>query len=207
MDSTPGRSEYPLSRGSPGHGHSKPGSPLASTYTERFESRVSTSGTAAEGLTMMSTLREDQEEKQKLEKENFDLKMKVYYMEENMRKMQEGEQMHDLHEEQKKGEINKLHLQNEELRVDLEQRNLLLIKSKGAIEALKAEIERLRGEIDHQHEIEDRVRRLQKLNSDIEADYKVQIAQLEAQLDGTRQMLSNKDAEKTSTEEKAVSNL
>lgn len=153
----------------------------------------------------MGTLREEQEEKARLEKSNFDLKMKVYYLEESLKKMNEGVHMHDMQSEHARTEINTLKLQLEEHQVDLEQRNLLLIKSKSAIEALKAEIERLRREVAQQQELEERVRRLKQLNDDTETDYRLQIAQLESQLENTRQQLIIRETERNSKEEQLVS--
>ena len=155
----------------------------------------------------MGNLRDEQEEKQRLEKANFDLKMKVYYLEESLKRFQDGENMSDVQTDNQKIEISKLKLQLEDKQIDLEQRNLLLIKSKNAIEALKTEIERLRNENDHHHDLEDRIRRLKQLNEDIEADYRGQITQLEQQLSAARQMVDSKTIEKATSEDKMVSFL
>jgi len=153
----------------------------------------------------MGNLRDEQEEKQRLEKANFDLKMKVYYLEESLKRFQDGENMSDVQTDNQKIEISKLKLQLEDKQIDLEQRNLLLIKSKNAIEALKTEIERLRNENDHHHDLEDRIRRLKQLNEDIETDYRGQITQLEQQLSAARQMVDSKTIEKATSEDKMVS--
>ena len=155
----------------------------------------------------MSSLREEHEEKQRIEKSNFDLKMKVYYLEENLKRYQDGEHATDVQSEHLKIEISKLKLQLEDKQVDLEQRNLLLIKSKNAIEALKTEIERLRIDNNHQQDLEERIRRLKQLNEDIENDYRTQITQLEQQLQTTRQISDAKEIEKATSEDKAVSTI
>jgi len=152
----------------------------------------------------MSNLREEHEEKQRLEKSNFDLTMTVYYLEENLKRFQDGEHAGDLQAGQMKMEVNKLKLQLEDKQVDLEQRNLLLIKSKNAIEALKLEIERLRNENSHQQDLEDRIRRLKQLNEDIENDYRAQIQQLEQQLQEARQLADVKQIENATTEDNVV---
>ena len=152
----------------------------------------------------MNNLREEHEEKQRLEKSNFDLKMKVYYLEENLKRYQDGEHAGDAQTEHQRLEIGKLKLQLEDKQVDLEQRNLLLIKSKNAIEALKVEIERLRNENNHQQDLEDRIRRLKQLNEDIENDYRSQINQLEQQLVSARQLADSKEIEKATSEDKVV---
>jgi hypothetical protein len=159
---------------------------------------------ASDGLSLMGNLRDEQEEKQKLEKANFDLKMKVYYLEENLKRFHDGENMNDVQTDNQKVEISKLKLQLEDKQIDLEQRNLLLIKSKNAIEALKNEIERLRNENDHHQDLEDRIRKLKLLNEDIETDYRGQIAQLEQQLGAARQLVDTKTIEKATSEDKAV---
>jgi DNA repair exonuclease SbcCD ATPase subunit len=157
-----------------------------------------------DGLPGMNNLREEHEEKQRLEKANFDLKMKVYYLEENLKRYQDGEHADDVQGEHLKQENSKLKLMLEDKQVDLEQRNLLLIKSKNAIEALKVEIERLRAENSHQQDLEDRIRRLKQLNEDIESDYTAQIAQLEQQVQSARQLADVKEFEKVSSEDKVV---
>lgn len=158
-----------------------------------------------DGLHIMGNLRDEQEEKQKLEKSNFDLKMKVYYLEESLKRYQDGENMVDAQSDHHKIEISKLKLQLEDKQIDLEQRNLLLIKSKNAIEALKTEIERLRNENDHHQDLEDRIRRLKQLNDELEQDYRGQISQLEQQLSAARQQIDAREIEKSSAEDKAVS--
>lgn len=152
----------------------------------------------------MNNLREEHEEKQRLEKSNFDLKMKVYYLEENLKRFQDGEHHGDVQTEHLKQEVSKLKLVLEDKQVDLEQRNLLLIKSKNAIEALKIEIERLRNENLHQQDLEDRIRRLKQLNEDIESDYRAQITQLEQQVQAARQLADTKEFEKVTSEDKVV---
>jgi len=160
---------------------------------------------ASDGLHIMGNLRDEQEDKQRLEKSNFDLKMKVYYLEESLKRFQDGESMSDIQTDNQKVEISKLKLQLEDKQIDLEQRNLLLIKSKNAIEALKTEIERLRNENDHHQDLEDRIRRLKQLNEDIEADYRGQITQLEQQLSSARQLVDSRTIEKATSEDKMVS--
>jgi chromosome segregation ATPase len=158
-------------------------------------------------INFMGSLRDEQEDKQRLEKSNFDLKMKVYYLEESLKRYQDGEHMGDVQQEHHRIEINKLKLQLEEKHVDLEQRNLLLIKSKNAIEALKTEIGRLRTESEHQQDLEDRVKRLKQLNDDVETDYRSQVQQLEQQLNAARKALDAKDIERATNEDKLVNHL
>jgi chromosome segregation ATPase len=152
----------------------------------------------------MGNLREEQEEKQRLEKSNFDLKMKVYYLEESLKRFQDGEDEHDGQYESMKLERGKMKMEMEEKNIDIEQRNLLLLKSKSAIDALKMEIERLRAEGSHHTDLEERVRRLKQLNDDMESDLRGQIAALEMQLASTRNDVDSKEREKAVSEDKLV---
>jgi centrosomin len=94
-----------------------------------------------------SSLKNEIEEKQKLEKDNFDLKMKIYYLEESLRQQSSsGESNQEL--EDLRSENRQLRNKVQENAVDLEHRNTLLVKAKGAIEALKQEMERIRGQLD-----------------------------------------------------------
>ena len=152
-------------------------------------------------------LREEQEDRQRLEKANFDLKMKVYYLEENLKRYQDGEDNFDIRVEQARSEITSLKLQLEEKNTEVDQRNLLLIKAKSAIEALKSELERLRVESSGKSDLEDRLKKLKQQNEDMETEYRAQISQLEAQLSTARQNLSTTGHDKTYAEDKLVSFL
>lgn len=90
----------------------------------------------------------------------------------------------------------------EEKNIELEQRNILLVKAKNAIEALKSELNRLQGEIDNKNDLEDRVRRLKQLNDDMEYEYKEQMSQLETQLVSTRHTLISKEKDRSVSEDK-----
>ncbi|KAJ1438837.1 hypothetical protein B484DRAFT_392077 [Ochromonadaceae sp. CCMP2298] len=150
----------------------------------------------------MGNLREEQEEKQRLEKSNFDLKMKVYYLEEGLKRFQDGEEEHDGQYETMRVERSKMKMEMEEKNIDIEQRNMLLLKSKSAIDALKMEIERLRAEGSHSTDLEERVRRLKQLNDDMEGDLRGQISCLEQQLATTRQDVDAKERQKAASEDR-----
>ncbi len=149
-------------------------------------------------------LREEQEDRQRLEKNNFDLKMKVYYLEENLKRYQDGEQTYDVQSDSAKSEITNLKLQLEEKHIELDQRNLILMKAKSAIEALKFELERLRAENERQHDLEERMRKLKQLNDEMDSDFRAQITQLEIQLAASRQLANSKEQEKTYLDDKLV---
>ncbi len=151
-----------------------------------------------------STLREEQDDRQRLEKNNFDLKMKVYYLEENLKRFQDGEQNFDAQSDSARSEITNLKLQLEEKHIELDQRNMILMKAKSAIEALKFELERLRSENEKQHDLEERMKRLKQLNDEMDTDYRGQINQLEIQLAAVRQLANTKEQEKAFVEDKLV---
>jgi chromosome segregation ATPase len=158
------------------------------------------SGSAA--VASSSSLKEEYEERQKLEKNNFELKMKIYYLEESLKRYQDGEQSNDLQSVNHQIEIEKLKRQIDDKHIDLEQRNLLLMKSKNAIEALKIEVDRLRQDNEHAHDLEDRVRKLNQLNKDVENTYLEKISDMEFQLLSQRKVIENKDKERTTVEER-----
>lgn len=158
------------------------------------------SGSAA--VASSSSLKEEYEERQKLEKNNFELKMKIYYLEESLKRYQDGEQSNDLQSVNHQIEIEKLKRQIDDKHIDLEQRNLLLMKSKNAIEALKIEVDRLRQDNEHAHDLEDRVRKLNQLNKDVENTYLEKISDMEFQLLSLRKVIENKDKERTTVEER-----
>jgi chromosome segregation ATPase len=94
------------------------------------------------GRSLSGSLKNEIEEKQKLEKENFDLKMKIYYLEDNLRQSAEGTAGNEVDE--LRSENASLRLRLEEKELDLEQRNHLLIKAKSAIESLKSELDKMK---------------------------------------------------------------
>lgn len=81
----------------------------------------------------INTLRDEKDEKQKLEKTNFDLKMKLFYLEENMRK-----NTNDISISNIEGNNQNLMI-IEDLKIKLEERNILLTKAKNAMESLSNE--------------------------------------------------------------------
>lgn len=81
-------------------------------------------------------VRKEQEEKQKLEKENFDMKIKLYHLEETVRNLN--------HEggfsEENRASISHLTLLIDQKELELRERNILLRKANGTIESLKTEV-------------------------------------------------------------------
>jgi chromosome segregation ATPase len=152
------------------------------------------------------TSRIEDDEKSWLEKSNFDLKMKVYYLEENLKKMMDSGA--ESASDELKNEIASLRLQLEERNIEVEQRNALLLKAKAAIEALKSEIGKLRDEKStensRQEEYEFKLRQVQRQSEDAESKYRAQIDRLESQISNLQQSLSLKENLCTSADEKTV---
>jgi chromosome segregation ATPase len=152
-------------------------------------------------------VRDEAERVASLERTNFDLKMKVFYMEEQMRKLSESANQADAAED--------LREQNQQLRGDLEertleveQRNALLVKAKQAIEALKAEVTKLRSEDSSDSaarlaEAENRVRAALRAAEDAEAKCKADNERFQLKISSLEQALALKDQLLSSVDDKA----
>eukprot|EP00981_Chlorochromonas_danica_P002142 scaffold428_cov168-Ochromonas_danica.AAC.7 len=173
-------------------------------YTSLHE-RLTTSQIASytpSGNTPQPTLKEEYEERQRLERQNFDLKLRVFHLEETIKKLQDTEVRHEVNQGMVRSEVSDLKLQLEEKSIEVEQRDLLLMKAKSAIEAMKSELERCKQEIEKQSDLEERIKRLRQMNDEIELDYKNQLYKLDAELASSRQMVGYKEQEKSMLEEK-----
>lgn len=193
-------------------------STLGSTQTDRFRSPASftaherlspcrltmTSNIVGSGSPPPSTLKDEYEERQRLERQNFDLKLKVFHLEENIKKLQDVEVRHEVNSGIVRSEVSDLRLQLEEKDIELEQRNLLLMKAKAAIESMRQDLDNSRRDLEKQFDLEERVKRLKQMNDDIELDYKNQLLKLETELNSTRQSLGIREQEKSLLEEKVV---
>lgn len=177
------------------------------------------------GQSFVGSLRDEAEDKKRLEKNNFDLKMKVYYLEESLRKAaSESLSMGDpspsmspsngalasssVLAENNEADITSLRLQLEEKDIELEQRNLLLLKAKGAIEALKGDVQRLKASVADGSRYEDQESRVLKMKQAFESkesELRGQCVELESQLSAARQMLASKEQLRSTSEDKAVS--
>lgn len=122
-------------------------SPASNSFDSSTNSTVFTShGSNRHIVGMGGTLKTEIEEKQKLEKENFDLKLKIYHLEESLRQLSSGEVNSEVLDLQ--SEVTHLRHQLQEHRIDLEHRNTLLIKAKGVIETLKGEMMVMKEQLD-----------------------------------------------------------
>ena len=141
-----------------------------------------------------------------LEKSNFDLKMKVYYLEENIQKLMKSGVEHA--SDELRAENTSLRLQVEEKCIEMEQRNSLLLKAKTAIETLKTEINKLRSEKQsesgHLQEYESKIQGMIKQSEEMEQKYRGQIDRLENQISNMQQTIALKEALYSSAEDKTV---
>lgn len=90
------------------------------------------------------TLGDEESELASLQKENFNLKLKLYYLEERVAQLREGVDSSGdeaLHEE-----LLQQRILVEEKMQELEERNMLLVKARNAIEALQADLELARAQ-------------------------------------------------------------
>lgn len=189
-------------------------SPLSHTqFTDRLAASTTTTTYASPPTASFNpqtspfrgNLKDEVEERQRLERQNFDLKLKVFHLEETIKKLQDVEVRNEVHSGMARSELSDLRLQLEEKNIELEQRDLYLVKAKAAIETLKVDLERARQDLDKQADVEDRIRRLKQMNDEIELDYKNQLLRLEAELNQSRQNVGLKHQEKSMLEEKIVS--
>ena len=124
-------------------------------------------------MTRTLSLNQDLKERQTLEKSNFDLKMTIFQLEDQL-KMAKEQQTFVITDE----EIISL-------KTELEQKNLLIMKAKAAIEALKAETIRVRNEEIENHkyqkDLEERIVLLTENEDTITAEFKRQFSKLETQ--------------------------
>lgn len=135
---------------------------------------------AIHGRSLSGSLKSEIEEKQKLEKENFDLKMKIYYLEDNLRQTAEGTASNEIDE--LRSENSSFRLRLEEKEIDLEQRNHLLIKAKGAIESLKSELDKMKIQCNdkstREKELQNHIRSLSEQGTGSDTEYQNEINSL-----------------------------
>ena len=153
----------------------------------------------------VGSMRDEVEDKKRLEKQNFDLKMKVYYLEENLKKLSHDSSSIPKDIESVEADMTSLRLQLEEKDIELEQRNLLLMKAKGAIEALKGEVNRLKSDSGKQDILEQRINQIRQTSEAMESGLRSSVSQLEMQLSAERDKVVAKEHLIATYEEKSVS--
>ncbi len=76
-------------------------------------------------------------EVESLSKENFNLKLRLYYLEESLQKLRKGDESSETLQE----EVMSLRVTLDEKQAELDDRNMLLVRSRTAIESLNTEID------------------------------------------------------------------
>ena len=181
-----------------------------------------------------TNIRNELEEKKQLELMNFDLKMKIFHLEEKMKSLNNvtvdefdinsnvddslnstmmndqlypARNRHDdaLNTSNISQHVNTLKVHLSERDKELEQRNSLLIKAKNAIEHLKVELEKYKDAEEQQREWQGRLNTLRQNYESMDVEYRRQIDDLQASLMSTKQLLATKDSMFQSSEERAVS--
>jgi DNA repair exonuclease SbcCD ATPase subunit len=144
---------------------------------------------------------DDYFERQRLEKDNFDLKMKVYYLEESLRKVSTASVASPEYDTVTLSENSLCKMQLDERTAELDRRNVLLMKAKTAIDSLKTELQRLKAEEKTSSNFEERLEILRQSNDDIEVKYRTQFVEIDAELAATRESVETLQREKERTEE------
>ena len=147
-------------------------------------------------------LRDDLDALSNMERENLNLKMKLFYLEHGattktiITSPQHPHQNH--HREDIEGpSVQTIHdfaRRLEEKNLEVDQRNQLLARAKSAIEALKAELERSRLENKHRIEgLETQLRQVKLLNDEITYKYHEKVLDLEEKLEQKDKELLDKE--------------
>lgn len=146
----------------------------------------------------------------RLEKSNFELKMKALYLEDKIKRSSSSDSIAKSSSNVSSGSshyrdnidrgggltidnVTSLRLALEEKDIVIDQKNNLLIKAKQIISQLESELDRLRLMEDVKTGLEDRLQRLKGANDDIENEYRRQISELELQLNQARQSSISKE--------------
>eukprot|EP01033_Poteriospumella_lacustris_P013034 gene13034-9328_t len=128
--------------------------------------------------------------------------MRIYHLEENLKKFQDGEHRQDAVTATAKAEVHDLKIKLEEMQIELEQRELLMVKASGVINTLKQELDRCKESLERQDELESKIRGLKHSNEDIAHEFRGQLISLEKELHETRQQLLLKEQERSQLEDR-----
>lgn len=149
--------------------------------------------------------KDELDEKQRLEKINFEQKMRIYHLEESLKKYQDGEHRYEMSATSAKAEVHDLKLRLEEMQIEVEQRELLMVKASGVINTLKSELDRCKDSMEKQEELEKKVHGLKLSNEELAQEFRSQLNDLEAELHNTRHSLMVKEQEKSQVDDRLVS--
>jgi len=152
-------------------------------------------------------IKQELEDRQALEKANFELKMKVIYLEDALKKYSVDDLQSSNNDME---EISRLETLVDEKNNEIEQKNVLILKANTAIEALKAEILRIRSEesehVAYQNDLEERVKQLTDSESQIVADLNQKIFRLQNQMEEYKRNIKS-ESEEALIEKKQVKKI
>ena len=142
-------------------------------------------------------------ERLRLENANYDLKLKLHNLESNTRRgvsrIMDGIEIFPSSDKQSAVFLQQL----DEKSVELEQRNLLLVRAKYAIEALKTELENSQQQA---HYSDEKLIRALSDNADINDRYNESIASFQSRMDVAENLIASKENLRSQAEDKLVSN-
>jgi chromosome segregation ATPase len=179
--------------------------PIAQEKSSIFQSSFQSTSSSPPFSTTSFIVKEDAEEKQRLEKQNFELRMKIFHLEEQLKKYHDSEQRNELSNNHSKNELHNLRVKNEELQIEIEQRELLMVKASTMINTLKQELDRCKDQVLQQEEFELKFQQLKLSHQQVIDEMKQQLQQMELQLQQHQFTISATEKEKNKLEEKLVS--
>jgi chromosome segregation ATPase len=122
----------------------QPGGGFGSSHASHQQHEQTSEGLSPNSKTR--TLRDQEMMIGQLQKTNFDMKLRIFYLEERLAKLRPGGDSPE--DESLQEELFQQKLLIEEKTQELEDRNLLLIKARNAIESLQADLEMAQAETD-----------------------------------------------------------
>ena len=141
-------------------------------------------------------------EQLRLENANYELKLKLHHLESNTKRgvsrIMDGIEIFPSSDKQSAVFLQQL----DEKSVELEQRNLLLVRAKHAIEALKTELENSQQQA---HYTDEKLIRALSDNADINGRYNESIASFQSRMDVAENLIASKENLRSQAEDKLVS--
>jgi chromosome segregation ATPase len=150
---------------------------------------------------------EDTHEKQLLEKRIYDLKLRMVNLEEQLFLYKEKELAQQRYTNDSTSEISDLKIQLEEKNLELEERSLMLIKAKNAMEIMRKELSNHQFTAQRQNALEEKMHSLKQMNEEVEKEYKSQLFSYEQEVKNLQQKLSRKDQDLTMLDDQFVSDI
>jgi hypothetical protein len=142
-------------------------------------------------------------ERLRLENANYDLKLKLHHLESNTKRgasrIMDGIEIFPSSDKQSAVFLQQL----DEKSIELEQRNLLLVRAKYAIEALKTELESSQQQA---HYSDEKLIRALSDNADISSRYNESVANFQSRMDVAENLIASKENLRSQAEDKLVSN-